>query len=493
MRLGPLASAFLLVWGLRAEPPELRALYPIGAALDTTNHISLAGKFDPWPPKIWCEPPGLAFQFETNKNKLTIVIPRDAKPGARLIRVYNEDGASDARFFVVGNGRELVEKEPNNHLAEAQEPGSLPCVINARFDKNDDADCYKIALRAGDWIDASVEAYTLMSKVDAVLRLVTTNGVTLAWNHDYATFDPHLWWRAPSDQTVILQAFGFAYPANSEIRLTGGEEAFYRLHLANSPPPRWQDQNETNTTALPFRKLGTLAQPHQEDRYIFSMEKDRFVEARIRAAVLGSPLDAWLKIEDLAGKQLAQNDDHDGTRDPQLEWKAPAATNYVLVVGSTLNRGQTNYHYELNARLLLPDFSATWSANGLILKAGETNTLKFDFKRLREHTNDVTALLQGLPEGVNCQPTNLPAKSGEVSWSIVAGTNAAAFQGPIRLTLVDSQTKIEKNALIELTTRGENNGVPNGYNTLAIERYDAFWLTVKTQAVKEMTTNSASK
>ena len=43
------------------------------------------------------------------------------------------------------------------HLAEAQE-AKLPSVFYGRLDKNDDVDCYKIRLKAGDWLDASLEA-----------------------------------------------------------------------------------------------------------------------------------------------------------------------------------------------------------------------------------------------------------------------------------------------------------------------------------------------
>jgi hypothetical protein len=77
---------------------------------------------------------------------------------------------------------------------------------------------------------------------------------------------------------------------------------------------------------------------------------------------------------------------------------------------------------------------------------------------------------------------------------LAAATNAAPFQGPIGLALVDQQTKAEKFAFVELTTRGEDNGVPNGYGKLAIESYDHIWLTIKAQPPpKVVATNSASK
>jgi hypothetical protein len=393
---------------------------------------------------------------------------------------------------VIGADREFEEKEPNNHLAEAQEAG-LPSIFNGRLDKNDDVDCYKIHLKSGEWLDASLDAYTLMSKIDGVLRLVTTNGVTLTWNHDYETFDPHLWWRSPSDKTVVLQVFGFAYPANSDIRLTGGEECFYRLHVASSPPPEWRDSKIEGTNSLPLEVSGTISRAGEEDKIPFIGKKDQYILAEIKSATLGYPLDAWLKIIDSSGKEMKRDDDANGSPDPRIEWKCPADTNYFFVVGSTLNRGGSNYHYRLKANFAQPDFRATWSANSLTMNAGSTNTLKIDFKRLFDHKNEVIPKFSGLPAGLTVTATNLPAKGGEVSFPIVAPTNATPFQGPIRLALIDSKTKQEHLAVFELTTRGENNGVPNGYSKLAIDSLDSIWITVKPATTNTSETKSASK
>lgn len=495
MRLVWFLAALFSFLSVRGDAPELKAIHPIGSGRGTTNTYTLSGKFDPWPPKFWSEPAGLTFKIDTNKNKVTIEVPSDATPGARLVRIYNEDGASGLKFFVIGKDSELTEKEPNSRLIEAQE-ATLPTVINGRLDKNDDVDSYRIKLKAGEWLDASLEAYMLMSKIDGVLRLATTNGVTLTWNHDYETFDPRISWRAPADQTVILQVFGFVYPANAEIRLSGGDEAFYRLHLhlASRPPRDWRDMVPTATNNLPLEATGTLSAAGQEDRIPFHGKKDQYIEARVEAAALGSPFDPWLKVVDSEGKQIAREDDSNGTPDPRLEWKCGRDTNFFFVVGSTLNRGATNFRYRLKARIAPPDFSAAWAANSLVMTADSTNIVKINFKRLRDHTNEIVAQFHGLPTGVSAITTNLPVKSGEVSFTLVASTNVTPSQGPLRLALIDQQTKAEKFAIVELTTRGEDNGVPNGYAKLAIESYDHMWLTVKPQPPPTtVATNTASK
>lgn len=75
-------------------------------------------------------------------------------------------------------------------------------------------------------MEARVESHLLMSKSDVVLRLVTTNGLQLAWNHDGVTLDPRIVWQATNDQTVVIQLYGFAFPANSEIRLEEATKPF---------------------------------------------------------------------------------------------------------------------------------------------------------------------------------------------------------------------------------------------------------------------------
>ena len=294
----------------------------------TTN-----GKFPTWPPKFWVSGQGISATAETNKGKLVVIIAPNAQPGPRLVRCYTQEGASEPRFFVVGSGSERNEKEPNNHFAKAEKIDALPITINGRLDKNGDVDCFAVTLKAGQWLEARVDSYTLMSKVDAVLRLIATNGQQLMWNHDSITLDPQLVWAATNDQTVVLQLFGFAYPPGSDVGLTGGESVIYRLHLEvtnASPhlcsPSTEQEPNDSATNAplleLPNSVYGRIDAPNDEDRFRLALATNEVIEVRVEAASFGSPLDAWLKMEDLSSHQLARNDDADGAPDPRLEWKA---------------------------------------------------------------------------------------------------------------------------------------------------------------------------
>jgi hypothetical protein len=464
-----------------AEAPTLEVIYPPGAERGTTNIITVSGKFEPWPPKTWISAPGLTFEAQTNKGKFSVMVANDAAPGPRLVRLFNDEGASDARFFVVGATREINDTEPNNDFGRAQSAGGIPTIINGRLEKGGDVDSFAVSLRAGQWLEAQADSHTLMSKLDGVLRLVSTNGQQLAWNHDYATLDPRLLWHCTNDQTVVLQIYGFPHPATAAVKLYGSESAIYRLHLSahNERPDHVCSHAQhagTNVLSVPATVTGVI-DADEEDRFAFAAKENELIQFKVAAAVSGSPLDAFLKIEDVSGKELARNDDAERSRDPALEWKAATNGTFHAVVGSLTHRGGPEYRYCLALDPALPNFRASLAASSLVVKPDSTNSLKFNVKRLRGHTNELMASLKELPEGVMAASTNV--QSGDVALQLVTGTNAPAFSGPIRLVLADAMTKEERVVGFTLTSRSEDNGVPQGYSDLLIDTLDHVWLTVR--------------
>lgn len=475
---------------LQAEKPTLEHIYPAGAGRASTNQITFSGKFEPWPPSFWVSDPGIQIVAETNKGKATLIVGADASPSLHTIRVFNSDGASDPRVFVIGTEAELRDTEPNDHFAKPQQLTNFPLMVNGRLDKNGDVDSFSIPLKGGEWVDARVDCYTLMSKSDAALRLVTAEGEQLTWNHDFASLDPRITWRAERDQTVVLQIFGFAYPANSQIQLNGGEGAVYRLHLRTgsklpadlAEKPGEQEPNDladkAATLDLPTTVAGTICAPTDLDRFAVELKKDETLEAILEAASLGSPLDAWIGIENPEGKELKRDDDSDATRDPKLEWKATEDGKFILTAGSVTHRGSDKHRYRLRTRKLEPDFTATVSQSSFVIAPGSTNEIKFNFKRLRGLTNQLTTSLEFLPEEVSAATVELPEKDGEVSLSVIAATNAPAFNGILRLLVTDKTTHKTRSVPVEFTSRTIDNGVPGGYTSLLLPSTDELWLTV---------------
>ena len=474
---------------IRAEKPVLEDLTPAGAGRGSTNVVTLGGKFEPWPPKLWIEGEGIEHSFETNKGKVQLVISEEAQPGPRFLRIYNDDGASDPRFFVVGETSEANEAEPNDHFLKPQKIEQLPGTVNGRLDKRGDVDSYLITLLSGEWLDARLENYVLMGKLDGVLRLVNEQGQQLSWNHDFGTLDPRLLWQASTGQKVVLQVFGFPYPANSQIELAGGEGGSYRLHIAKGTKvpalvsggacetePN-DEPGQAQLISVESAVEGRITRGTDEDRFSFQAEKDRFYLFDLTAAEVGSPLDAWLRIEDASGKELANNDDAEGTSDPKLEWKAPENGKYVLAVGSVTHRGGEDYQYELKLNVGEPDYRATLESSSLVVKPGETNEVKLKVAFLRGFTNVLEASLDQLPPGTAAEPVKISA-AGDVTLKLAAAADAPPSNAPFRVLVRDTSTDRYRSAQVEFTSRSVNNGVPGGYQKLLLESTDAIWLTV---------------
>ena len=216
----------------QAAAPTLDHLYPVALQIGFTNVVTAIGKFDPWPPKVWVDAPGIVFHAETNAGKFAVEIATNAPAGPHLVRVFNEQGASGPRFLIVTGEPQVAELEPNDDYLKPQAVDHLPVSLNGRLDKSGDVDSFAVALQAGQTLIASVEAYTLASPMDAVLRLVDSRGVQVALNDDGRTLDPLLEWKANSAGTYILQVYGFAYPAISDVKFTGGNACVYRLRVS---------------------------------------------------------------------------------------------------------------------------------------------------------------------------------------------------------------------------------------------------------------------
>ena len=233
-------SLFLLaVMGLRAAVPVLDHVFPAALQIGSTQSVTLVGKFDPWPTRLDLDIPGVTWEATTNTGVITVRVSPKAPVGPQVIRAFSPEGVSAPRFLILSSHPQRAEVEPNDEMRTAQVLSDLPAEVNGRLEKNGDVDSYSVELQAGQNLVARLEAYTLQSPLDPVLRLLDAQGVQVAWNHDEVrSLDPLLAWRAPKAGTYVLQVFGFAYPADSDLRFSGSAKSVYRLHVSTDPVAR---------------------------------------------------------------------------------------------------------------------------------------------------------------------------------------------------------------------------------------------------------------
>jgi hypothetical protein len=121
---------------------------------------------------------------------------------------------------------------------------------------------------------------------------------------------------------------------------------------------------------------------------------------------------------------------------------------------------------------------ATVGENAFSLKPGQTNTLSVTLARQSGHAVPLTVTVDGLPDGVSAAPVEVSDKAGDAAVSLVAATNAPAFQGPFQIRVAEKDSGREQRARFSLVSVGENNGVPQGYRRLVREKVSDLWLTV---------------
>ena len=441
-------------------------LHPVAGSQGATVALSVSGKLDPWPQQAWVDAPGIVFTAAKTAGKFDVAIASDAAPGPHLVRFFSEKGVTAPRFFIVAREPQIADTEPNDEFKSPQKIPSLPAAICGRLDKGGDVDCFAITLRRGEQLMARVEAYVLASTFDAMLRVVDADGTLLAFHHDGRTLDPLLLWSAPRDGEFVVQLMGFVYPATADVRLTGGEGCVYRLHL--------EKDGKIGKEAM----TGVIAQALEEGRHPFTAEKGRGYELQVTAARDGSPLDAWLKIENQQGKELARNDDAEGSRDPKLTWIAPADGEFTAVIGDVTHRGGADYRYRLSIAQAAPGLAATTPAHSLNVAPGKTGEMKVKVTRTNGWKAKLQLAAKNLPEGVSAPDVEVPAKDGEVTLKFTANADAMPASQPFQMILRETETAAEHPVRYMMTTTGENNGVPQGYTELVIDSTEQLWLTV---------------
>ena len=236
-----LTGAAALAWGhaAHAAAPVLDSLNPAGGRQGTTVSVTAGGKFDPWPVQGWADAPGITIEAGSEAGKLTVRIDKDAPPGPHLVRLYNADGASAVRVFVVGEQPEAAEAEPNDETAKAQAVADLPVTVNGLLEKRDDVDSFAVKLDAGQCLVASLQGRRLGAPMDPMLHLYDGDGNQLAFAHDGYGLDPLLAFRAERPGTYVVRVSGFAHPPAADVRLTGGKAHVYRLSLTTGPFARY--------------------------------------------------------------------------------------------------------------------------------------------------------------------------------------------------------------------------------------------------------------
>lgn len=199
------------------EVPFVTSLFPLGGRAGAQTSVTLEG----WNLPI---------------QEANLRLPQKARLGIRPVALLDGHPTASRVPFVIGDMEEVLESEPNNEPAKAQEVHP-PIVVNGRIGESGDVDVYAFDCRAGGQISAEVFARRLASPLDSVLKLVNGKGEQVALNDDHedpsAALVTH---HADSCLQVKIPETG-RYFLHVGDRLSKGGSAFaYRLEIKQVEP-----------------------------------------------------------------------------------------------------------------------------------------------------------------------------------------------------------------------------------------------------------------
>ncbi len=421
-------------------PPAFENLFPAGGQIGSRVETQASGKgLEKEAPRIWSSDPHLVVLAGDKPKKFFLNIAKEAVSGPRLVRLYNDDGASPPRIIELGKFEEGLEKEPNDNLAEAKIGSSrMNVTVNGVLEKVGDVDTFAISAQKGKRIRFELHGYALGSPMDPAMRLLNDRGIEIAAGHDTTNLDPRMEYTPTADGSLYVQLFAFAHPPAADVAFKGSANHVYRLTVTDEPQPMTV-LTEPGKLSLPVLLHGCIGKAAEEDTYSFSAKKGDDLHISLRAQRLGSPLDAILRIEDETGKSLQQADDGEKEAlDPSLRWKAPKDGEFKLIVADRFHHGSSDHLYELSVKPFVPSLTASLESHAYRLEAGKTVEVKITVKTNGTFAGKIKAQATQLPLGVTVESVDVPAKGGEVKLTLKATAETAKSQAPFAVELTTS-------------------------------------------------------
>jgi hypothetical protein len=189
------------------------------------------------------------------------------------------------------------------------------------------------------------------------------------------------------------------------------------------------------TLTLPAAVTGILRTKNGADRYTLSGMKGDVWSLEVMAKKIGSPLDVSLAIVDADGKEVARNDDANGSTDATLEFKLPTEGEFTLIVSDISGHsGEPSATYRLVAQRSLGGFTLT-APDFLNIPLGATGKLALKGVRTGGFNGPIIYSFTGLPAGVSLPAEMSVAEKKPIApLELVVAEDAASTAALVMLT-----------------------------------------------------------
>jgi len=432
MRSLALAFGFSCGWigQCAGQGLEGTKIFPMGGQRGVEASMELQGKNEPWPINAWSSHPGISWKAQEAKGKMSVVIAPDTPPGLAFVRFYDQQNASTLLPFMVGDSPIVTETEPNDAYRQPQQVAGAQWVFHGILQKSGDVDHLAIPMKQGErWWFALEANRSLRSPMDGNLQILDASGNILAQNLDRFGWDPAIEWVCPKDGIVSVRVFAFPETPDSTIGYAGGDTFRYMLHGMQGASSAWEvlqrdalpisEPNDRMTPTIAGAAPSKLAYwgafETKGDEDAIAIETVQAGHWRVAAHSIdvGSDADLVLEILDGNGRSLAKQGESGEIKDPVLKDQMKAPGKYTIVVRDLHRAFGDNHRYRLELVDERPSVLGTISKDVVVGEVGKPIEMEIAIERTYECADDATVRLEGLPEGVTCEP--VISRSGDES------------------------------------------------------------------------------
>ena len=341
----------------------------------------------------------------------------DAPKGQKTVPITLKENVAlplNKARLVVGDLPEIVEQEPNNSLAQAEDV-SFPVTINghigggAKPGEASDEDYFRFHAAKGQRLTIDVEAARVGSPLDSVIEVLDAQGNAI----------PRATVRCLNQTTTTLsdrdsRTTGVRLTSTTGLHVNDylmiGDE-LNQLDYISDQPDADVDLKGINGLRLAF--VGTSPVVHAVNTPVY------------RAQIL--PPDAEFPPNGLPVFHLTWRNDDGGPgydADSRIDFVAPSDGQYILHLKDVRGMGGPDFAYRLSIRETVPDYQLTATPQNPNIPKGGRIPLTVSVDRLQGYEGPVEIEVKGLPAGVTAGPAKISA--GEDSTVVVLSASADA-------------------------------------------------------------------
>jgi hypothetical protein len=361
-------------------------------------------------------------------HEVKIEAPKQAEGGKTVPITLKESAALPLNKvrLVVGSLPEIVEREPNSSLAQA-ESVTIPVTINGHIDSGAtaDEDYFRFRASKGQQLTLDVEAARLGSPLDSVIEVLDAGGNAI----------PRATIRCLNQTTTTLsdrdsRTTGVRLTSTSGLHvgdyLMIGDELNQIAYIADQPDA---DTDMRGIGGLRQAFLGTSPVVHAVNTPVY------------RAQIL--PPDAEFPSNGLPVFHLTWRNDDGGPgygADSRIDFVAPADGEYVLHLKDVRGMGGPDFAYRLSIREAVPSYQLTASPENPNIPKGGNVPLTVSADRLQGYEGPIEIEVKDLPPGVTASAAKI--SSGEDSTVVVlsASADASLDRPPTTMQIVGHAT-----------------------------------------------------